>query len=176
MATHDIGGKGIPDVESLATFSKGKVAPTGHPDGDGGRRQGPSRRPPRQPEASEGPDISDLASAVFALEEVLRTHPGRFSRALSNAAEALDRDAARAGDPHARLLRELAHRFREGARAGVLPALLVPEPAAAGHPPPPHSHVQSYAVQQAVAGGDPVRDATLDLARAIRGAIRSVGL
>ncbi len=177
MATHEIDGKGIPNVDSLTTFSKGKVAPSGQPDGEGGQRRGaPQRRQPRQPEASGSQDISDLASAVFGLEQVQRTHPDKFARVLSEVAAALERDSAGANEAHARLLRELAHSFREGARTRTLPSLLVAGPLSASHPGTPHPHVQSYAAQQAVAGGDAVRDASLDLAQVIRGAMRTAGI
>jgi len=170
MAVLGIDATGTPPVEPLAPEAKAKVASPGHADGDAGAGR---KRPPRRRPASEGKgdaDISELAGVAYDLQELQRDHPARFRTAMSEVAAAVEGEAERAPDPHARVLRDLADRFREAGRTGVLPPLVPLEASTAGEGGVSH-RLHSYATQQAAAAGDTVRHPALSLAKLIRGVL-----
>ncbi|HTP51813.1 MAG TPA: hypothetical protein VMK42_14055 [Anaeromyxobacteraceae bacterium] len=174
MATSVFGVNGLPQPEPLGPQAKGNAASAGDPDARGKGEGGAPRHRSSATPASGVSDISDLAGAVYRLEQLHRDQPDRFAAVMRRVASRLEEGMESLGDAHARFVGELAHRFREAARTLTLPALLAPQKSASSGPGAPPQRVRSYATQQAAAEGDALQRSWVDLARVLGDALDEI--
>ncbi|HVP66006.1 MAG TPA: hypothetical protein VMT17_01960 [Anaeromyxobacteraceae bacterium] len=153
MAPDGIGPHGVPQVEPIAPQAKGRAPRAGSADA-GSRKRDPegSQAERRERDEDAGPEVSDLATVVFELAEVLRESPRRFPELMERAAIAVDRAAEGFPEAHRRSIRDLAEALRRAGRAGLLPPLGALEAGSGAEGGAP-GHVHSYARAQASAIG-----------------------
>ncbi len=145
----------------------------GPPDDGGGHAAGHPH-----PEASrhaDGAEVSALASALGALQQLQREEPDRFQQVIASVAAALRGQAGAAAVPRARQLERLADRLDQAARDGDLAPIRLPatEGGPGGHPP--HA-LQAYRAQPPGQGAASGAEAPpIELAALIEVALRRHG-
>jgi hypothetical protein len=134
----------------------------GHPHAEGARH-------------ADGAEVSALASALGALQQLQRGEPARFQQVIAAVAAALRDRAGGAAAPRARQLERLAARLEQAARDGDLAPVLLPTTAEGTGDHSPHA-LQAYRAQPPWPGAARGAEGPpLELAELIQAALRRRG-
>ena len=145
----------------------------GPPDDGGGRAAGHPH--PEATRHADGAEVSALASALGALQQLQREEPGRFQQVIAGVAAALRAQAGGADAPRARQLERLAARLEQAARDGDLSPIRLPAEGDGPGDRPPHA-LQAYRAQPAGPGAARgAEEPRLELAQLIQAALHQRG-